>query len=107
MKDNIASKEEPVELETRKPSSHPSRSLVSRSKGYGIGGGYERPYRKDPAPATNQQGEPYGPIPHSGYYGAGAGVERFERGQAGFTNELGWYGAQYGEITSGRSKEES
>src|ERR1044071_5461880 len=26
---------------------HPSRSLEPRSVGYGIGGGYERPYRKE------------------------------------------------------------
>jgi hypothetical protein len=109
MKDKIASKDGIVieEQETRKPLSHPSRSLVSRSKGYGIGGGYERPYRKGVPPADNRQSETYGPVPHSGYYGAGAGAERFERGQAGFANEVGWYGAQYGERTSGRSKENS
>src|SRR5215213_9546507 len=26
---------------------HPSRNLGSRSRGFGIGGGYERPYRKE------------------------------------------------------------
>ena len=108
MKEKITS-QEPVreELENPKPSSHPSRSLVSRSKGYGIGGGYERPYRKVPSPATKRPRQAYGPIPHSGYYGAGAGAERFERGQAGFRNELRWYGAQYGETTIGRTKEQS
>lgn len=84
---------------------HPSRSLEPRAKGYGIGGGYERPYRR-PLRPVDQQSESYGPVPHSGYYGAGAGAERFERGQAGFKNELSWYGAQYGERTSGRSKEQ-
>src|SRR5437762_9638772 len=84
---------------------HPSRSLEPRAKGYGIGGGYERPYRKPLRPA-DQRSESYGPVPHSGYYGAGAGDERFERGQAGYNKELSWYGAQYGESTSGRSKEQ-
>ena len=82
---------------------HPSRNLEPRARGYGIGGGYEKPYRKGPRPA-DEQGESYGPVPHSGYYGAGAGVERFERGHAGFDKELSWYRAQYGENTSGRRK---
>lgn len=110
MKDEIASKA-PLEREEceRSTSSgtHPSRSLEPRAKGYGIGGGYERPYRK-PLRHANQRSESYGPVPHSGYYGAGAGDERFERGQAGYNEELLWYGAQYGESTSGgRSKEQS
>ena len=82
---------------------HPSRDLSTRANGYGIGGGYEKPYRQRPRP-RDDQGESYGPVPHSRYYGAGAGTERFERGQAGFNNELSWYGAQYGESTSGRTK---
>jgi hypothetical protein len=86
------------------PSSHPSRSLGPRARGYGVGGGYEKPYRQRPLPKDHQK-ESYGPLPHSGYYGAGAGAERFERGHAGFNNELSWYRAQYGENTSGRSKE--
>jgi hypothetical protein len=108
MKDKLTSEQPAVRegIETRKSSCHPSRSLPSRSKGYGIGGGYERSYRKG-SPATNRQREIYGPIPHSGYYGVGAGVERFERGQAGYNNELAWYGSQYGERTSGRSKDKS
>src|ERR1044071_1617192 len=33
-------------------SRHPSRNLSARAKGFGIGGGYERPYRKErPKPA--------------------------------------------------------
>lgn len=83
---------------------HPSRSLESRAKGYGIGGGYEKPYHKHPRPADHRS-ESYGPVPHSGYYGAGAGAERFERGQAGYNSERSWYDAQYGQNTSGRSKE--
>lgn len=51
--------------------------------------------------------ESYGPVPHAGYYGAGAGRERFERGQAGFDAELSWYRAQYGEHTSNPSKEQT
>jgi hypothetical protein len=83
---------------------HPSRSLESRSVGYGIGGGYERPYRKDKTkPADGKR--MYGPLPHAGYYGSGAGIRPFERGQAGFTDELGWYGSQYGEQTSGYQKQ--
>ena len=82
---------------------HPSRNLGPRAKGYGIGGGYEKPYRQRTRP-QGDQGESYGPVPHSGYYGAGAGTERFERGQAGFNKELSWYGPQYGESTSGRSR---
>jgi len=79
---------------------HPSRSLAPRAHGYGIGGGYERPYRQRIEPA-NVEDDSYGPLPHSGYYGAGAGSERFERGKAGFKQELKWYKPQYGEMTSG------
>lgn len=107
MKDKTAAKESPKADETERPDpspAHPSRSLEPRSKGYGIGGGYERPYRKRTVPADRQSGS-YGPVPHSGYYGAGSGAERFERGEAGFKKELTWYAAQYGENTSGQSKE--
>ncbi len=93
-----------AERQPTAPNTHPSRCLKPRSKGYGIGGGYEKPYRERPRPGDDRS-ESYGPVPHSGYYGAGAGTERFERGQAGFKNELSWYSAQYGENTSGRSKE--
>src|ERR1044071_1103316 len=51
---------------------HPSRSLESRSVGYGIGGGYEKPYKKEKAkPADGNR--MYGPLPHAGSYGSGAG----------------------------------
>jgi hypothetical protein len=108
MKDRVASSEPPSGEPTQRYSrtSHPSRSLGPRAKGYGIGGGYEKPYRERPRPKDHQR-ESYGPVPHAGYYGAGAGKERFERGQAGFKDELSWYGAQYGEKTSGRSEEPS
>jgi len=103
MKDEITSIELSAADPTRPSSSgsHPSRSLKPRAKGYGIGGGFEKPYRTRPRTMDHQK-ESYGPIPHAGYYGAGAGNERFERGQAGFRDELAWYSAQYGEMTSGR-----
>jgi hypothetical protein len=85
---------------------HPSRSLEVRSTGYGIGGGYERRYRGRTAPADAQD-EPYGPVPHSGYYGAGTGLERFKRGQAGYGNELPWFIQQYGQKTSGQDDAET
>lgn len=82
---------------------HPSRNLEPRSVGYGIGGGYERPYKKERAkPADSKR--MYGPLPHAGYYGSGTGARPFERGEAGFTDELSWYGSQYGEQTSGYEK---
>jgi hypothetical protein len=103
MKDAITSNELSASDPTRpsSPGSHPSRSLKARAKGYGIGGGCEKPYRARPRPMDNEK-ESYGPVPHAGYYGAGAGNERFERGQAGFKDELPWYSAQYGEMTSER-----
>jgi hypothetical protein len=82
---------------------HPSRNLEPRARGYGIGGGFEKKYRKRITPADQRSGS-YGPVPHSGYYGAGAGAERFQRGEAGFKKELEWYGPQYGENTSGQHK---
>ena len=82
---------------------HPSKSLESRSKGFGIGGGYERPYRKE-RPKVADSDSMYGPLPHAGYYGAGAGPRPFKKGQAGFSNELSWYRLQYGEKTSGYEK---
>lgn len=82
---------------------HPSRSLESRSVGYGIGGGYEKPYKKEKAkPADGKR--MYGPVPHAGYYGSGTSARPFERGEAGFTDELSWYRSQYGEQTSGYQK---
>ncbi|MEK6323230.1 MAG: hypothetical protein AABN33_16440 [Acidobacteriota bacterium] len=104
MRDEITSKQQPKGDEAQERTSsnpHPSRSLEPRARGYGIGGGYEKPYRKRPRPA-DEQSESYGPMPHSGYYGAGAESERFERGQAGYNRELSWYTSQYGERTSGQ-----
>lgn len=83
---------------------HPSRNLGSRSRGFGIGGGYERPYRKEkPKNADSDEGL-YGPLPHAGYYGSGTSARPFKRGQAGFADELSWYRSQYGEKTSGYEK---
>ena len=84
-------------------SAHPSRNLLARAKGFGIGGGYERPYRKEKAKPADA-GEMYGPLPPGGYYGTGIGARPFERGQAGFSEEIAWYRAQYGEATSGYDK---
>ena len=83
---------------------HPSRRLELRSRGFGIGGGYERPYRKDKAKRSDAQEELYGPLPHSGYYGTGEAARPFKAGQATFQNELSWYKNQYGESTSGFEK---
>ena len=83
---------------------HPSRNLSARAKGYGIGGGYERPYRKEKSKSADPNREMYGPLPPGGYYGAGSGSRPFVHGEAGFVDELAWYGSQYGESTSGYEK---
>ena len=80
---------------------HPSRNLASRANGYGIAAGYERPYRKKAAQGPAHQLDEYGPIPDSGYYGSGDSARPFNRGQAGYSEELLWYPPQYGELTSG------
>jgi hypothetical protein len=83
---------------------HPSRNLSARAKGYGIGGGYERPYRKEKSRPAEASAELYGPMPPGGYYGTGIGARPFERGRAGFDDEMSWYRSQYGETTSGYEK---
>jgi len=83
---------------------HPSVNLESRARGYGIGGGYERPYRKEPPKPADSPSELYGPLPPSGYYGTGLAARPFKLGQAGFNRELSWYHSQYGEITSEHKK---
>jgi hypothetical protein len=82
---------------------HPSRHLDLRSRGYGIAAGYEKPYKRDAPRDTSARGDSYGPIPHSGYYGAGEARTPFKIGQAGFNEELEWYRRQYGRETSGYS----
>ena len=83
---------------------HPSRNLSARAKGYGIGGGYERPYRKEKSKPADSNSEMYGPLPPGGYYGSGSGARPFVRGEAGFAEEIAWYRSQYGESTSGYEK---
>jgi hypothetical protein len=103
----IKKTEEPQTTKSDVETSHPSRSLEPRARGYGIGGAYERPYRDARTTADERElVESYGPLPHSGYYGTGAaGSARFHRGQAGYDKELSWYGPQYGEITSGKRED--
>jgi len=84
-------------------SRHPSRNLSARAKGFGIGGGYERPYRKEKRKPSDSM-EMYGPLPPGGYYGTGVGARPFERGEAGFSEEINWYRTQYGETTAGYQK---
>ncbi|HMG33880.1 MAG TPA: hypothetical protein VKM94_08080 [Blastocatellia bacterium] len=79
---------------------HPSRNLAARSHGYGVAAGYEKPLNRNRQKA-GQKREVYGPLPPDGYYGTGIGARPFKRGQAGFSNELEWYHAQYGRNTSG------
>jgi hypothetical protein len=83
---------------------HPSRKLEMRSGGYGIAAGYEKPYKRTKGEQKKEKDESYGPIPHSGYYGAGEALRPFKVGQAGFDKELEWYRNQYGKETSGYSK---
>jgi hypothetical protein len=79
---------------------HPSRSLVVRNRGYGIGSGYERPYVKKQAPGLNDTLEIYAPLSHSGYFGSGSAQRPFGHGEARFGEELELYHAQFGEVTS-------
>jgi hypothetical protein len=80
---------------------HPLRSLDLRRAGYGVGGGYERAYRKKVKEKVDDRKGSYGPIPHAGYYGGDIQHQRFRVGQATFENELAWYKKQFGEETSG------
>jgi hypothetical protein len=80
---------------------HPSRDLGPRAKGYGIGGGYERPYKKERSGNKDTRKYLYGPLPHAGYYGAGSAERPFKEGQASFSEEIALFRKQYGERTSG------
>lgn len=80
--------EEGVEL-------HPSKNLENRSKGFGIGGGHERPIQKGIGVVVGA-GNVYGTVPPCGYYGGSEGLMPFKFGQAGFGYELGLYREQYG-----------
>jgi hypothetical protein len=80
---------------------HPSRSLAARKNGFGIGGGYERPYKqKEISPADNKTGL-YGAIAEGGRFISGNADQRFAIGQAGFNEEESLYKSQFGEQTSG------
>jgi hypothetical protein len=80
---------------------HPAWSLEQRKQGFGIGGGYERPYRARATGRTDCRTGLYGPIPHAGYYGANDPARRFSLGQATYRDEISWYRRQFGEKTSG------
>lgn len=89
---------------TRDKLTHPSVNLEERGKGFGVASGFERKYDKDASKIIDREGEPYGPIPHGGYFGAGIGSRPFKRGQASFNEEICWFGLQYGANTSGFEK---
>jgi hypothetical protein len=102
--DAVSAESVTVDSKVIEAQGHPSRVLNLRRSGYGIGGGYERPYKQKEKIKTDNSEGLYGPIPLSGYYGGGSSEIRFKMGQAGFRNELPWYGAQFGEETSGYEK---
>jgi len=80
---------------------HPSHSLVARRNGFGIGGGYERPYRqREGARSDNKKGL-YGAIAEGGHFVSGNADQRFTIGNAGFKEEQSLYKGQFGEKTSG------
>jgi hypothetical protein len=80
---------------------HPSLSLAARRNGFGIGGGYERPYKqKETARADNKEAQ-YGAIAEGGIFASGEADQRFAIGQAGFKDEQSLYKKQFGEQTSG------
>src|SRR5215469_12011363 len=86
---------------------HPAWSLEQRKQGFGIGGGYERPYRLRAIGKTDSRTGLYGPIPHAGYYGANDPQRRFSVGQATYSGEISWYKRQFGEKTSGSASSSS
>lgn len=98
MTENKAVSSDPIVQEEKK---HPSNNLAARKGGYGIGGGYERPYKKKEKAKTDNRQASYSVICHGGYSGAGSSSRRFAVGQATFEDEIEWYTAQYGEETSG------
>jgi hypothetical protein len=107
MSDDVDSKELGIVKSAAAGSSaleHPSRNLALRRKGFGIGGGYEKPYRKKERSRTDSERGTYGAVAQTGHYGAGKSAERFEVGEAGYRDELDWYRAQFGEKTSDFTK---
>jgi hypothetical protein len=93
----VGTRVDSAEREVRR---HPSRSLDARRSGFGIGGGYEKPYKPKIPSSPEGVRSQYGPISEGGYYGAGNSFPRFKVGQAGFQSELAWYHKQFGEKTS-------
>jgi hypothetical protein len=87
--------------EVKYTANHPLRNLELRRNGYGVSGGYERPYKGRVKEKVDDQKGSYGPIPHAGYYGGDIQHQRFRLGQASFEDELSWYKKQFGEETSG------
>jgi hypothetical protein len=83
---------------------HPAWSLEERKDGFGIGGGFERPYRRASGGRTDSRKGLYGPVPHAGYYGANAPEQRFSVGQATYKEEIELYKRQWVEKTSGFDK---
>lgn len=84
---------------------HPSLNLQQRVDGFGIGGGHERPYKRNESPTSRLHPTSYGPIPHSGYYGSAESSLRFRLGQATFNQEISLYKSQFGQETVKAKKE--
>ena len=94
---------EDVTIPPKVPSTqhHPSRSLAARKNGFGIGGGYERPYKQKEGARSDNKAGLYGPIAEGGHFVSGDAQQRFTIGQAGFEEEESLYKSQFGEQTSG------
>ena len=100
----LADKRESDDLMMRKvpaAQGHPSRSLAARKNGFGIGGGYERPYKQKEGARSDSKKGLYGPIAEGGHFVSGNADQRFKIGQAGFKEEQALYKDQFGEETSG------
>jgi len=85
---------------------HPSRSLAARKNGFGIGGGYEHPYKRKEGARSDNKIKLYGPIAEGGHFVSGDAGQRFTIGQAGFNEEQSLYESQFGERTSGYKEKE-
>jgi hypothetical protein len=80
---------------------HPSHSLAARRNGFGIGGGYERPYKHKEGSRSDNAAGLYSAIAEGGHFVSGDADQRFRIGQAGFKQEQSLYKSQFGEQTSG------
>ena len=98
---DLMSSENPSQKGSKK---HPAWSLEERKDGFGIGGAFERPYRRPPAGRTDSHKGLYGPIPHAGYYGANDSRQRFGVGQATYKEEIALLERQWVEKTSGSDR---